>query len=76
MHVDKVITADGDFFVIYDELDEFTVWYKKVTRRMDLQDIIQEITDSAKLPEYLTDEDLDVVEAAKSRLEELTGEQE
>ncbi len=33
---------------------------------------IWRITDPAELPEYLTDEDPDVVEAAKRKLKELT----
>jgi len=44
------------------------------THRIRLVDIIQETTDPAELPEYLTDEDLMVVEAARRKLDELTGE--
>jgi len=33
---------------------------------------VQKVTDIAKLPEYLSDEDLDVREAATVKLEELT----
>jgi len=67
MHVSKVITADGDIIVISpaDAWDEF----KRCT---ELLTIIEEITDPAELPEYLSDEDLRVREAAKLKLDKLT----
>lgn len=43
-------------------------------RRHDRLQELCRITDSSKLPEYLTDEDPLVVEAAKRKLDELTGE--
>lgn len=66
MQVSKVITADGDIYLISpaDAWDE-------LKRCAELLDIIQEITDLAELPEYLSDEDLRVTEAAKLKLDEL-----
>ncbi len=49
-------------------------WIEMYLHRIKLLDTIQEITDPAELPEYLTDEDPVVVEIAATRLEELTGE--
>lgn len=73
MHVSKVITADGDFFLI-DGIHDHSNWWPEVemySRRIRLLDIIQEITDPAELPEYLTDEDHRVRERAATRLEQL-----
>lgn len=76
MRVDKVITADGDFLLIDGVHDRNNPWpeIEQYVRRIKLLGIILEITDPAELPEYLTDEDLDVVEMAKRKLDELTGE--
>ena len=43
-------------------------------RRIKLIDIIRETIDPAELPEYLISEDPFIVEAAKLKLNELTGE--
>jgi len=73
MHVSRVITADGDIIVISpaDVWDELKPDLDKFIRRAELLTIIQEITDLAELPEYLSDEDLRVIEAAKLKLDEL-----
>jgi len=73
--VTKVITADGDFFLIDGVHNDLNLWQElEIHLRRIKLDIIQEITDLAELPGYLTDEDLAVVEAAKLKLNELTGE--
>lgn len=73
MRVDKIITADGDFFLIDGVHNDLKPWpeIEMYLRRIKLLDIIQEITDPAELPEYLTDEDPGVVEIAARRLEQL-----
>lgn len=70
MHVDRQ-TGLGDFIFVNGwpelkpELDMFI-------RRMERLQEIGEIIDLAELPEYLSDEDLRVAEAAIVKLEQLT----
>jgi len=73
MDITKVVTADGDFFLIDGVHDDQNMWpeIEMYARRIKLLDIIQEITDIAELPEYLTDEDHRVMEMAATRLDQL-----
>lgn len=74
MDITKVVTADGDIFLIDGIHDDQNMWpeIEMYARRIRLLGIIQEITDPAELPEYLSDEDSRVTSAAKLKLSELT----
>jgi len=73
MDITKVVTADGDFFLIDGIRNPDKPWpeIEMYVRRIELLGIIQEITDPAELPEYLTDKDHSVMEMAVTRLEQL-----
>lgn len=73
MRVSKVITADGDLLLIDGVHNNLRHWpeLEMYVRRIRLLDTIQEITDLAELPEYLTDGDHRVMEMAATRLEQL-----
>lgn len=71
MNVTKVMTADGDIFFV-DPWQEMKPELDMFIRRSEILPVIREITDPAELPEYLSDEDPRVIEAAKLKLDELT----
>ncbi len=66
----KKLTGPG-FFMEATWRDLKPVLDRLLLKHDRLQELYR-ITDSSKLPEYLSDENLDVVEAAKRKLEELT----
>jgi len=65
------ITDDGDIILV-NAWNECKPDADKFIRRMHSLREIPEITDPAELPEYLSDTDLSVVEAAELKLRELT----
>lgn len=75
MNVTKVMTADGDIFFV-DPWQEMKPELDMYIRRSEILLVIRETTDPAELPEYLSDEDPRVIEAAKLKLDELTGSKE
>lgn len=70
MDTKKVLKVRSVFFVGGSDL---VPEVRMRTRRIRLLDIIQEVTDISELPEYLSDEDSNVIDAAKLKLKELTG---
>lgn len=73
MKLKRVGTGFGDLLYI-DATHDHPFDFVMELRRLKKIATIREMTDLTELPEYLTDEDLTVAEAAKSRLDELTGE--
>ena len=82
MHVSKVTNGVRTHLLDVDPLHGFILsdeWCRcgydlgLFVRRMRSLLEIQKITDLAELPEYLSDEDSRVTEAAKLKLDELTG---
>ena len=72
MIISKGINDDGDLIPIDGVHDHVSSELKRHIRCMTLLNAIREITDPAKLPEYLSDEDPRVLEEAKLKLNELT----
>lgn len=71
MNVTRVMTGLGDYMFI-DPWQEMKPEFDRYIRRTEILPVIREITDPAELPEYLSDEDPRVIEAAKRKLDELT----
>lgn len=67
----KILKVRSVFFLGGGQVD-FGTELRARTRHIRLLDAIQEITDPAELPEYLSDEDSRVTDAAKLKLSELT----
>ena len=72
MNVIRFMTGLGDYFVI-DPWQEMKPEFDRYIRRTEILPVIRKITDLAELPEYLSDEDPRVIEAATRKLDELTA---